>query len=98
MAALGQDVPDDGLAKEVEKMPMWGGYWGGPWAGFGWIFPLFGLLFMVVMIFMCFRMMGGMMRGGSMPGHAGPGTGEIEELRREVRELKEEIRKLRERS
>jgi hypothetical protein len=79
-------------------MPMWGGYWGAPWAGFGWIFPVIGLLFMVVMIIMCMRMMGGMMRGGCMTGQGGHGVGDLEELRREVRELKEEIRKLRERS
>ena len=41
-------------------MPMWGGYLGPPWGGFGWIFPFIGLLFMVVLVFMCIRMMGGM--------------------------------------
>jgi hypothetical protein len=70
-------------------MPMWGGYWGGPWMGFGWIFPLLGFLFMVVMAFTCFRMMGGCM---SRSGH---GTAEIEELRQEVRELRDEVRKIR---
>ncbi len=74
-------------------MPMWGGYWGAPWNGFGWIFPLIGLLFMVVMAVACLRMM-----GGCMAGHAHHSTGELEALRREVRELQEEIRKLRERS
>ncbi len=78
-------------------MPMWGGYWGPPWGGFGWIFPLIGLVFMVVMVFLGFRMMGGMMRAGCM-GHGGHSAGDMEELRREVRELKEEIRNLRERS
>ncbi len=74
-------------------MPMWGAYWGGPWGGFGWIFPLIGLLFMVGMALVCFRMMGGCMsRRGAYP------SAEVEELRREVRDLKEEIRKLRERS
>jgi hypothetical protein len=77
-------------------MPMWGGYWGAPWGGFGWIFPLIGLLFMVAMAFMCFRMMGGRM-GCCMPDHSGHATGEVEEMRREIRELREEIRKLRER-
>jgi hypothetical protein len=76
---------------------MWGGYWGAPGAGFAWTFPLIGLLFMVVMVFMCARMMGGMMRSGCMPGHASRSAGEIEDLRQEVRELKDEIRKLRER-
>ncbi len=79
-------------------MPMWGGYWGPPWGGFGWIFPLIGLVFMVAMIFLGFRMMGGMMRGGCMGSHGGHSAGDMEELRREVRELKEEIRNLRERS
>ncbi len=73
-------------------MPMWGGYWGPPGGGFGWIFPLIGLLFMVVMGFVCFRMM-----GGCMAGHGRHATGEVEDLRREVRELQEEIRKLRQR-
>lgn len=76
-------------------MPMWSGYWGGPWPGFGWIFPLLGLLFMVVMVVLCVRMMGGMGRGGGMP-YGGHASGEREDLQREVRELREEIRKLRE--
>lgn len=77
-------------------MPMWGGYWGPPWGGFGWIFPLIGLLFMVVMVFMCIRMMGGISSFSSMGGQTTHGGGEVEDLRREVHELKEEIRKLRE--
>lgn len=76
-------------------MPMWSGYWGPPWGGLGWIFPLIGLLFMVVMLFLCLRMMGGMMGGGCMAGHGGHSAGNVEDLRREVRELREEIRKLR---
>ncbi len=76
-------------------MPMWGGYWGPPWGGFGWMFPLIGLLFMVVMVFVCIRMMGGMSGFGCMGRHGGHSPGEAEDLRREVRELKEEIRKLR---
>ncbi len=44
-------------------MPMWNGYWGAPWGWFGWIMPLIGLLFMVMMAFVCFRMMGGCMAG-----------------------------------
>jgi uncharacterized membrane protein len=74
---------------------MWGGYWGTPWGGFGWIFPLIGLLFMVVMVFMCIRMMGGMSRFGCMGSHSNQSAGEVEALRQEVRGLKEEIRKLR---
>ncbi|HSB79281.1 MAG TPA: hypothetical protein VLM91_10850 [Candidatus Methylomirabilis sp.] len=74
-------------------MPMWGGYWGIPWGGFGWIFPLIGLVFMLAMAFMCFRMMGGKM-GGCMSSHSGQGSGEVEELRKEIRDLREEIRKI----
>ncbi len=77
---------------------MWGWGWGPPWGGFGWIFPVIGLLFMVVMAFVCIRMMGGMMGGGCFGGHRGHDASEAEDLRREVRELKEEIRKLRDRS
>ncbi len=73
-------------------MPMWGGYWGMPWGGFGWIFPLIGVLFMVMMAVVCFRMM-----GRCMGGYTPRASGEIEALRTEVRELREEIRKLRER-
>lgn len=76
-------------------MPMWGGYWGPAWGGFGWIFPVIGLLFMVVMILVCVRGMGGMMRGGCLTGHAGHSPGEVEALRREVRELKGKVEKLR---
>ena len=73
-------------------MHMWGGYWGMPWVGFGWIVPLLGLLFIVVMAFGCFRMMRRMAIGSCMGGHGGPG--EIQDLRREIQELKEEIRNL----
>ncbi len=79
-------------------MPMWGGYWGPPWGGFGWIFPLIGLLFMVVMVFMCIRMMGGMSRFGCMGSHGGQNAKETEDLRQEVQAMKEEIRQLRDRS
>ncbi len=47
-------------------MPICGAYWGIPWAGFGWILPVIGLVFMVVMAFVCFRMM-----GRCMVGHGG---------------------------
>ena len=75
-------------------MSMWSGYWGPPWAGFGWIFPVVGLLFMVVMFVLCFRMMG----GGCMGRHGSHRVGELENLRREVQELKQEIRDLHDRS
>ena len=48
-------------------MPFWGGYGGSP-LGFGLVFPLVGLLFMVAMAFLCFRVAGGMAGGGCMRG------------------------------
>lgn len=74
-------------------MLMWNGYWGAPWGWFGWIMPLVCLLFVVVMAFACFRMM-----GGCMAGHGRRASGGTEDLRTQIRELREEIRKLRERS
>ena len=78
-------------------MPFWGGYWGPPWGGFWWIFPLLGLVIMVLMAFACLRMMGGISGLGWMGGRSGHRGGETEDLRREVQELKEEIRKLHDR-
>ena len=72
-------------------MGPWGpGMWG-PWA---WIFPLLGLLFMVVIMVACFRMMRGMMGGGGMCGRGGDQLSSTEDLRREVRALREEIKQL----
>ena len=75
---------------------MWGmGPWGpGMWGPWAWIFPLLGLLFMVVMMVACFRMMRGMMGGGGMCGHGGDHLSSTEDLRREVRALREEIKQL----
>lgn len=56
-------------------MPIWGGYWGMSWGGFGWIFPLICLLFMVGMGLACFRMM-----GGCMTRHGDHTRTEVEEL------------------
>jgi hypothetical protein len=53
---------------------------------------------MMVMVFMCIRMMGGMSRFGCMGSHSSQSAGEVETLRQEVRDLKEEIGKLRERA
>jgi len=47
--------------------------------GFGWIFPLIGMLSMVVTVLACIRMM-----GGGTGGHAGPRSAENEELLHEV--------------
>lgn len=64
------------------------------WDGFFEIFPLVGLVIVVVMVFACLRMMGGISRFSCMGGHDGQSARETEDLRREVRELKQEIRKL----
>jgi hypothetical protein len=66
----------------------WCGYWGAPVGGFWWLMPLFGLAFMGIMAFLCFRGMGWMAarrRSG----------GEVSDLQREVTSLREEVRKLR---
>lgn len=68
------------------------------WDGFFWIFPLVGLVIVIVMVFVCLRMMGGIWRFGCMGGHGGQSASETEDLRREVRELKQAIRKLHDRS
>ena len=72
---------------------MWTGCWGPSCGWFGWIMPLIGLLFMVMMVLLCFRGM-----GGCMAGHGRRGSGEIDELRAGISELREDIGKLRERS
>ena len=75
---------------------MWGpGPWGAPMWGGWWIFPLLGLLFIVLMMVFCARMMRGMMGGAGLCGHGGQHATETDDLRREVRELREEIQKLR---
>jgi hypothetical protein len=74
-------------------MWMWHGYWGGPW-GFGWIVPLLGLAFMVVMMLVCMRRMGGTSTCGCAPVHEQPAHSEIDTLRREMQELREELHKL----
>ncbi len=73
-------------------MPIWNGFWGAPWGWFWWIMPLVGLLLMVMMAFVCFRM------GGCMAGHGRHPSCEVEDLRVGIRELRQEIQKLRERS
>ena len=61
--------------------PMWGMWW---------IFPLIGLVFMIVCLFAISRFFRG--RAGFCGGRR---HDEIEDLRREMRELKDEIAKLR---
>lgn len=79
-------------------MPFWAGNWVPPSGWLWWIFPLVGLVFIVVMAFVCRRMMGVMAGSGCMGGHGGKTGAETEDLRREVRELKHEIQKLRDRN
>jgi hypothetical protein len=76
-------------------MPVWGGHAGSP-LGLGRAFPLVGLLFMVVMAVLCFRMVGGKAGGGCRRGNRGPDSDEAHELRRKVEELRAEVRRLRE--
>ena len=78
-------------------MPMWGGYWGGPWAGFGWLFPVIGLLFMGLMMFLCCRVMGRKVCRGREGSTAVHQDTEVGGLRREVQQLREEVRRLRNR-
>ncbi len=67
----------------------WCGFWGAPFGGFWWLMPLFGLLFMGIMFFVCFRGFGGWMR------HPWRSDAELSNLQREVASLRDEIRKLR---
>jgi hypothetical protein len=66
----------------------WCGPWGTAFGGFWWVFPLLGLLFMGVMIFLCFRGFGfGCMGRRSR-------SGDVSGLQREVESLREDVRKL----
>ena len=76
-------------------MPLWGGYGGSP-LGLGWVFPLVGLLFTVVMAFFCIRMLGGMAGRGCGGRHRSHTIQQPDDLRREVQELRDEVRRLRE--
>ncbi len=66
-------------------MTVWGTSWGAPCAGFGWIFPIVGLIFMVVMMVVCARMMRAMVGGGWMCGCRAQRQVENQDLRNEVR-------------
>ena len=79
-------------------MPMWDWGWGPPWGGFGWVFPLIGMVIMAIMVFACFRMMGGVAGFGCMGGHRDHSADTIDGLRREILGLREEVRKLRDRT
>ncbi len=75
-------------------MTVWGTSWGAPCAGFGWIFPLIGLIFMIVMIVVCTRTIGRMVRGGWMCGCRAQREVEDEDLRNEVREMRSALQRL----
>jgi uncharacterized membrane protein len=67
----------------------WCGYWGAPFGGFWWLMPLFGLVFMAFMFFVCFRGFGRWMTRPRRP------DADLSELQREVASLRDELRKLR---
>ncbi|MBI3637387.1 MAG: hypothetical protein HY216_14435 [Candidatus Rokubacteria bacterium] len=74
---------------------MWGpGYWGGPMWGFGWIFPLVGLLVCLAFLVMAFRAL--RVGGGFMcMGHHHPSSDDdVAEMRREIRALRDEVKQL----
>lgn len=64
---------------------MWGPYMWGGW----WIFPVIGIIFIIIILFAISQFFGG--RGGFCSGWK---YDEIENLRKEVRELKDEVEKL----
>ncbi len=78
-------------------MPFWTWNWVAPLDEGWWIFPLLGVVFIVVMAFVCLRMMHGMSGFGCMGGHGGK-SDETDNLQREVQELKQEIQRLRNRN
>ena len=76
---------------------MWGpGPWGAPMWGFGWIFPLIGLLLFLICVIAMIRFMSGGRRFMCMGGHDSDGTDEPAKLRREIHELREEVKQLKE--
>jgi hypothetical protein len=67
----------------------WCGYGGAPLAGFWWLLPFFGFVFMAFMVFVCLRGFGSWTRRPRRQ------DSEISELRREVAGLRDELLKLR---
>ena len=74
---------------------MWGpGPWGAPMWGFGWIFPLIGLLICLVLVVAMVRFMGG--RGFLCMGdHRNDTSRDDTELRRELREELKQLKQSR---
>jgi hypothetical protein len=61
--------------------------------GWGFMFPLFGLVFMVIVIFLLFQFFGTRcfpMRGGNY--------NELEDLKKQIREIKDDIENLKKRT
>ncbi len=66
----------------------WCGFWGTTAFAYGWILPLIGLVFVGLMLFVCFRGFGCM--GGRRRT-----SGDLSGLQRDLESLKEDVRKLR---
>ncbi len=67
-----------------------------PWvSGWAWAVPLIGIVVMVLMMFVCIRMMGHMAGGACRLDPGVPPADDVEALRREVGELKDELQRLR---
>lgn len=72
---------------------MWWGPWGGPMWGFGWMFPIIGLVFCLFVIVLIVRALSRGARFTCMGGHDHE-SDETSVLRREVHELREEVNRL----
>lgn len=69
---------------------MW---WSGPYmSGFMWIFPMIGLLFFIVVLFILVQFLSGRGICGVRP--KGYQEEDIEELKKEIKALREEIKEL----
>ena len=76
---------------------MW---WNGPGPGWGpmygwWIMPIFGIVFLVIILFVISRFFGGGFCG--RPPLDRPGGDDIKELKQEIQELRDEIKALKKR-